>query len=172
LCSVVNLRVAKYGNSTTKAAAVEQGAARRLFVKWKRDRYSDGNAEVQVLGLPNKGTTEELRIKQRRQGAFGWFFLRERRRRRRHGGTSACSAMFVLKTGADYSHIGTRSKSRDKAANPKRHRQHLRGGRPIPVPKPPPAQAQTTHAVGTVAGLNQEHNEFKSPKCRTAPAGK
>ena len=62
VCSpFVSLRVAEpYVKFTYEAAAVEQGAATELFVKLETPTPFDGNAKVQLLGLPNKVTTEPV----------------------------------------------------------------------------------------------------------------
>ena len=62
VCSpFVNLRVAEpYVRFNYEAAALEQGAATELFVKLETPTAFEGNAKVQLLGLPNKVTTEPL----------------------------------------------------------------------------------------------------------------
>lgn len=59
VCSpFVNFRVAEpYVKFTYETAAVEQGAATDLFVKLETPTPFEGNAQVQLLGLPNKVTT-------------------------------------------------------------------------------------------------------------------
>ena len=62
VCSpFVSLRVAEpYVKFNYEAAAVEQGAATDLFVKLETPTPFEGNAKVQLLGLPNKVATAPL----------------------------------------------------------------------------------------------------------------
>jgi hypothetical protein len=62
ICSpFVDLRVAEpYVRLNYEAAAVELGAGTELFVKLETATPFEGNAKVQLLGLPNKVTTEPL----------------------------------------------------------------------------------------------------------------
>ena len=61
--SLVSLRVAEpYVKFNYEAAAIEQGGATDLFVKIETPTAFAGNAKVQLLGLPNKVTTQPVEI--------------------------------------------------------------------------------------------------------------
>ena len=68
----VNLRVAEpYVRLNYEAAAVEQGAGTDLFVKLETATPFEGNAQVQLYGLPNKVTTAPLEFnKEAKELAF------------------------------------------------------------------------------------------------------
>lgn len=143
VCSpFVNLRIAEsYMKFTYEAAAVELGAETELVVKIENAKPFDGNATVQLLGLPNKVTTAPAEFNKETKELV--FKVKAEADANPGNNKSLFCQVIVTENGEPVIHnLGTGGIRIDKPLPPKVAPMPVAQGQPAPMPQPAPVQAK------------------------------
>jgi len=143
VCSpFVNLRIAEsYLKFTYESAAVELGAETELVVKVEAVKPFDGNATVQLLGLPNKVTTAPAEFNKDAKELI--FKVKAEADANPGNNKSLFCQVIVTENGEPVIHnLGTGAIRIDKPLPPKVAPMPVAQGQPAPPPQPAPVQAK------------------------------
>jgi hypothetical protein len=143
VCSpFVNLRIAEsYLKFTYESAAVELGAETELVVKVEAVKPFDGNATVQLLGLPNKVTTAPAEFNKDAKELI--FKVKAEADANPGNNKSLFCQVIVTENGEPVIHnLGTGAIRVDKPLPPKVAPMPVAQGQPAPPPQPAPVQAK------------------------------
>ena len=143
VCSpFANLRIAEsYLKFTYESAAVELGAETELVIKVEAAKPFEGNATVQLLGLPNKVTTTPAEFN---KDAKELVFKVKAEADANPGNNKALFCQVVVtENGEPIIHnLGTGAIRVDKPLPPKVAPMPVAQGQPAPPPQPAPVQAK------------------------------
>jgi hypothetical protein len=143
VCSpFVNLRISEsYLKFTYESAAVELGAETELVVKVEAVKPFEGNATVQLLGLPNKVTTSPSEFNKDAKELI--FKVKAEADANPGNNKSLFCQVVVTENGEPIIHnLGTGAIRVDKPLPPKVAPMPVAQGQPAPPPQPAPAQAR------------------------------
>lgn len=143
VCSpFVNLRIAEsYLKFNYEAAAVELGAETELVVKVEAVKPFEGNATVQLLGLPNKVTTTASEFNKDIKELI--FKVKAEADANPGNNKSLFCQVVVTENGEPIIHnLGTGTLRVDKPLPPKVAPMPVAQGQPTPPPQPAPVQAK------------------------------
>ena len=143
VCSpLVNLRIAEsYLKFNYENAAVELGAETELVVKVEAVKPFEGNATVQLLGLPNKVTTTPTEFNKETKELV--FKVKAEADANPGNNKSLFCQVVVTENGEPIIHnLGTGAIRVDKPLPPKVAPMPVAQGQPMPTPPPQPAPVQ------------------------------
>ncbi|MFO1044636.1 MAG: PPC domain-containing protein [Planctomycetaceae bacterium] len=143
VCSpFANLRIAEsYLKFTYESAAVELGAETELVVKVEAAKPFEGNATVQLLGLPNKVTTTPAEFNKDAKELV--FKVKAEADANPGNNKSLFCQVVITENGEPIIHnLGTGQIRVDKPLPPKVAPMPVAQGQPAPAPQPAPAQAK------------------------------
>ncbi|MBS0204044.1 MAG: PPC domain-containing protein [Planctomycetes bacterium] len=174
VCSpFVNLRIAEpYLKFTYESAAVELGAETELVVKVETIKPFDGNASVQLLGLPNKVTTTPAEFNKDAKELI--FKVKAEADANPGNNKSLFCQVVVTESGEPIIHnLGTGAIRVDKPLPPKVAPMPVAQGQPAPPVQPAPVQAKRLTRLEQLR-LEQKlrvEGQNAAPAAEAKPAG-
>ena len=175
VCSAfVNLRIAEpYLKFTYESAAVELGAETELVVKVETVKPFEGNAAVQLLGLPNKVTTTPAEFNKDAKELI--FKVKAEADANPGNNKSLFCQVVVTENGEPIIHnLGTGGIRVDKPLPPKVAPMPVAQGQPAPTPPPAaPAQAKRLTRLEQLRLEQKQRVEGQNgaPAAEAKPAG-
>lgn len=174
VCSpFVSLRIAEsYLKFNYEAAAVELGAETELVVKVETNKPFDGNATVQLLGLPNKVTTTPAEFNKDTKELI--FKVKAEADANPGNNKSLFCQVVVTENGEPIIHnLGTGAIRVDKPLPPKVAPMPVAQGQPTPPPQPAPAQAKRLTRLEQLRLEQKQRVEGQgaAPAAEAKPAG-
>lgn len=174
VCSpFVNLRIAEsYLKFNYEAAAVELGAETELVVKVEAVKPFEGNATVQLLGLPNKVTTAPSEFNKDAKELI--FKVKAEADANPGNNKSLFCQVVVTENGEPIIHnLGTGAIRVDKPLPPKVAPMPVAQGQPAPPPQPAPAQAKRLTRLEQLRLEQKQRVEGQgaAPAAEAKPAG-
>lgn len=174
VCSpFVSLRIAEsYLKFNYEAAAVELGAETELVVKVETNKPFDGNATVQLLGLPNKVTTAPAEFNKDTKELI--FKVKAEADANPGNNKSLFCQVVVTENGEPIIHnLGTGAIRVDKPLPPKVAPMPVAQGQPAPAPQPAPAQAKRLTRLEQLRLEQKQRVEGQgaAPATEAKPAG-
>ncbi len=174
VCSpFVSLRIVEsYLKFNYEAAAVELGAETELVVKVEATKPFDGNATVQLLGLPNKVTTTPAEFNKDTKELI--FKVKAEADANPGNNKSLFCQVVVTENGEPIIHnLGTGAIRVDKPLPPKVAPMPVAQGQPTPPPQPAPAQAKRLTRLEQLRLEQKQRVEGQgaAPAAEAKPAG-
>lgn len=174
VCSpFVSLRIAEsYLKFNYEAAAVELGAETELVVKVETAKPFEGNATVQLLGLPNKVTTTPAEFNKDTKELI--FKVKAEADANPGNNKSLFCQVVVTENGEPIIHnLGTGAIRVDKPLPPKVAPMPVAQGQPTPPPQPAPAQAKRLTRLEQLRLEQKQRVEGQgaAPATEAKPAG-